>query len=91
MRHRILFKAALVAAMGVVAFVVPEPARARTLRSCSGFSYFCYSRDECPTQEVGDAACAQETGGLCPVMETCVWGTGECPSIDLVRITCSVS
>lgn len=91
MRHRLLLKAALVAAMGGTAMVAPEPAKAATMQSCAGFSYFCYNRDECPTQEVGDAACADATGGACPVMDTCIWGTGECPYIDLVRITCTNS
>ena len=89
MRHRILLKATLVAAMGAVALFAPEAAQATAVRSCGVTPYMCYPSDECPTQEAGDAICSQATSGDCPVMLECVWATGECPSPNLVRIICT--
>lgn len=83
MNRRMLVKAMLVAAMGFAALASPERVQASSQQPC----YTCYY-GECPDEATHAAICESVMGDMCPIPSECVWGTGECPSTSMVRLTC---
>lgn len=83
MNHRLLLKTVIVATMGIVALAAPRSSEAAAAQPC----YVCYQGDTCPSYEEHAAIC-ESLGVGCPYPSECVWGTGECPHVSLLRLTC---